>query len=150
MESRRDKVIQSALADPAPTASPVLDRPLTPTENEALALRQLFVPSCLASIVHETEVSRRGAKIYLGAFMCEAGDPADPVERILLEQLSLAHHRLAKLHVQADDAKSPESQKILNTAAARLLAEIRRMALAIRQYRQPVIGSTRDDAASRH
>jgi hypothetical protein len=48
------------------------------------------------------------------------------------------HHRLAKLHLQACSATSPEAVKIYNAACARLSGELRRMVLALRTYRSPV------------
>jgi hypothetical protein len=35
----------------------------------------------------------------------EAGDPKDPVERMLVEQLILAHHELGRLQFLAAEAK---------------------------------------------
>jgi hypothetical protein len=57
---------------------------------------------------------------------------------MLLEQLALAHQRVAKLHVQAEEAKSADTAKVYVTAAIRLTGELRRLALALRQYRDPL------------
>jgi hypothetical protein len=59
------------------------------------------------------------------------------VLRVLLEQLAMAHLRLAKLNVEASKAEGVELNKVLNSAAARLLSEIRKLALAIKTYREP-------------
>jgi len=61
----------------------------------------------------------------------------DPVEKMLVQQFTLAHHRLVQLHGQASDAQGLEAVKVFNAAAARLQGELRRLALAIRQYRMP-------------
>jgi hypothetical protein len=112
----------------------------TPKPNkavrEATIVRDYLFPTQLATLVGE-QFRWPGLRVFVNSIMNEAGNPADPVERMMLEQLIMAHQRLCKLHVQADAAKTPESQKVLNTAATRLMGEVRRMALSIRQYRQP-------------
>jgi hypothetical protein len=87
-------------------------------------------------------------RIYLDRFVREAGDPADPVERILLEQLALAHHALGRLHVRAGSREGVEEVQAYLAAIARLLAEVRRTALALKTYREPVAGKAADTAAS--
>ncbi len=42
-------------------------------------------------------------KVYLDRVMREAGNPTDPVERMLLEQLVQAHHVIGGLHVRTSD-----------------------------------------------
>jgi hypothetical protein len=64
-------------------------------------------------------------------------EATEPAERVMLEQLLLAHHRLASLHMKAEAATNIEHAKIYNACAARFMAEIRRMGLAIRQYKLP-------------
>lgn len=86
----------------------------------------------------QQNVDAPGAKVYFNSYLRDAGEPVDPVEKILLEQLLLAHHRLAQLHARAEGASGAEHLKILNGAASRLLSEVRRLALAIRQYRSPL------------
>lgn len=83
-------------------------------------------------------VTRSSAHAYVTQLIHDAGEPTDPVEQILLEQLMLAHHRLAQLHERASEATRPEAVRILNGAAARLLGELRRLALSIRLYRAPM------------
>jgi hypothetical protein len=57
---------------------------------------------------------------------------------MLLEQLALAHFRVGQLHAAAGGAQGAEAAKALNAAAARLLGEFRRTALALRAYRTRV------------
>jgi len=40
-------------------------------------------------------------ELYLTALLEQAGNPSDPIERMLIEQLALAHHNLGRLYVQA-------------------------------------------------
>src|SRR5271166_6000051 len=50
-------------------------------------------------------------KSYVDAFLKEAGAPTDPVERLLLEQLILAHHVVGRLHVRAGTSDNLEEIK---------------------------------------
>src|SRR5262249_40233525 len=75
-------------------------------------------------------VSVPGCQLYLGDLMRESGSPADPLERMLLEQLVLAHHTIGQLHVRAGTSQTAEAAGAYAGAAARLLAELRRTALA--------------------
>jgi hypothetical protein len=76
-------------------------------------------------------------EVYLAGYLRDAGDPGDPVERMLLEQLAWAHHVLGRLHVQAGSRDNAEEATALHAAAARLMGEFRRSALALKSYRQP-------------
>ena len=42
---------------------------------------------------------------YRDRLVTDAGNPADPIEVMLLEQLMLAHHNVGRLHVQAAAAR---------------------------------------------
>ncbi len=65
--------------------------------------------------------------------MEEAGShPIDPIERMLLEQLALAHFRIGQLHVRASEAQGLEAVRVYNSVAARMLGEFRRTVLALR------------------
>ena len=61
---------------------------------------------------------------HLAAFLAEAGSPADPVERLLLQQLHLAHHAAGRLHVRAGTSECPQAVIAFLGAAARLTAEL--------------------------
>ena len=110
--------------------------------KEAVAARDLITAASLSSVIGSQTVGATAARLYLSSFLRDAGNPSDPVERLLLEQFVLAHHRLARLHVQAADAKDPEHMRIINAVSIRLLGELRRLGLAIRQYRLPPSGKS--------
>jgi len=76
-------------------------------------------------------------KAYRDDLMRDAGNPADPIEVMLIEQLMMAHHNVGRLHMQAAAARDPEEARACNAAAVRLMAEFRRSALALRTYRVP-------------
>ena len=67
-----------------------------------------------------------------------AGAPSDPMEKMLIEQITLAHHRILTLHADAAQAEAPELIEVLNTAASKLTAEFRRLCLSLKEYRAPV------------
>lgn len=73
----------------------------------------------------------------MGQILAEARKTQDPIEAMLVEQLVLIHYRLARLHREAADARTIEQIKVYNAVATRLTAEFRRLALAVRAYRQP-------------
>jgi len=74
-------------------------------------------------------------RVFLEQLSKDAGSPTDPVERMILEQIALAHYRLGELYVKASAAAGNEATKILNAATARLLGEFRRTTLALASYR---------------
>jgi hypothetical protein len=71
---------------------------------------------------------------FLAQKMSEMGDPKDPIERMLIEQICLAHFRIGALHAAAANAQNMTGIKILNAATARMLGEMRRTALSLRAY----------------
>lgn len=97
-----------------------------------------FPASMAAAIPLSKEVGASGFKIYLDRLLKDAGNPTDPIERMMIEQLAMAHHRIAQLHVQTETADTVEGKKAYAAAAVRLTGEFRRLSLAIRQYRQPI------------
>jgi hypothetical protein len=78
-----------------------------------------------------------GYRIYLEQLIKDAGNPSDPVERMMLEQIVMAHHKVGGLYVEASRAGSASEADIYNTLAARLLAEFRKTVLALQAYRGP-------------
>jgi hypothetical protein len=71
-----------------------------------------------------------------------AGNPKDPVERMMVEQLVICHHNLGRIWLRGSLAKSVEEARVYHAAAAHLMAEYRRSALALRTYRAPVKENT--------
>jgi hypothetical protein len=82
-------------------------------------------------------------RVYLAGVMRDLGDPKDPIERMLIEQLCLAHFRVAQLHGAAGQANGLEGMKLLNTVAARMLGEMRRTALSLKAYRTTAVPTNR-------
>jgi hypothetical protein len=80
-------------------------------------------------------------ELYLKRIFKEAGDPKDPIERMMIEQLVLAHHKVGELYVRAESTKNPQEQAVYNAAAGDLLSGFRRTALALKRYRASVEGT---------
>ena len=104
--------------------------------HAAEVLREGVFPALMATALNLDQVFDAAAyRVYLAGVMRDLGDPADPVERVLVEQLVLAHFRVAQLHAAAGNAAGLEATKLLNGAAARLCGEVRRTALGLKAYR---------------
>jgi hypothetical protein len=74
-------------------------------------------------------------KIYRDRLIADCGAPEDPIEVMLVEQLALAHLNTGLLHSRAANATSIECATAYCSAAARLLGEFRRTALALAAYK---------------
>ncbi len=112
----------------------VLDR----VRRKAGIIRNLAFPAAMAaSVPIGKDVGGAAFKVFKDGLLREAGSPSDPVEIMLLEQLTMAHLRVGQLHAQVETAKSIEAAKVFSMAAVRLTGELRRLALALKQYREP-------------
>lgn len=142
VQQGRADLVTASVASPPSASSPKL----TPQQQVAMQkatregniVRSLAFPAAMASSVPMgKEVGASGFKLFLDGLTKDAGVTTDPVERMLVEQLALAHHRVAQLHAQAEQATEADLVKVYLTAAIRLTGELRRLALALRQYRDP-------------
>jgi hypothetical protein len=110
---------------------------LTP-EQKAESLRQRgaagYVYATGDGVVSLT-FDERTWKPYMDRFLKEAGDPADPVERMLQEQLAMANHAVVRLCVAAVGCQRLAEATAYMAGVPRLLAEFRRTALALESYR---------------
>lgn len=124
------------MAEPTHPTSGGLD-----AERQAEIIGQCHIASALHTILGlDKPIGPEGSKAYMQRFLAEAEALADPVERAMVEQLVLAHHRIATLHVAATRAQSPDDSEQYNRAARQLLAEFRRLAEALHRYRTPAQG----------
>ena len=135
---REDHALLQAYEEKERAAQPPPQPPIPP-EQQAAILRDGSAAAYLYGVtaaVLGRGVSVPGCQLYLGDIMHETGSAADPVEQMLLEQLSLAHHAIGHLHVRAGTSQTAEAAEAYAGAAARLLAEFRRTALALKAYRE--------------
>jgi hypothetical protein len=96
---------------------------------------QMFAALMADALGYDEPFDGQAAQAYLECLLEDAGNPRDPIERMMVEQLAVAHFRIAQLHVRAQKAQGVEAAKLYTAAAARLLGEFRRTALALRPYR---------------
>jgi hypothetical protein len=115
--------------------------------ESADVLRRVYVPASMADAVGNPRFDAGSFRAYLDRFIEDAGSPRDPVHRVLLEQVAIAHLRLGDLQAQALKAKQVEFIKAYSAAAARLLGEVRRTATALREY--PIQGRSPTSAGPR-
>jgi hypothetical protein len=69
--------------------------------------------------------------------IADCGDPDDPIEVMLIEQLMLAHFNTGRLHYRAATANQLDEARAYAGAAVNLASEFRRGALALKAYREP-------------
>jgi hypothetical protein len=106
------------------------------TAQAAQVLReQMFAALMADALGYNDPFDGPAAQAYLQHLLEDAGHPRDPIERMMVEQLAVAHFRIVQLHVRAQKAHGVEAAKLYNAAAARLLGEFRRTALGLRAYR---------------
>jgi hypothetical protein len=72
---------------------------------------------------------------YVEKWIQDAGDPTDPVERVMLESLLLTHHCAGQWATKASMATDPTIQAAFGCVATKLLAETRKSGMAIQEYR---------------
>jgi hypothetical protein len=124
-----------------PSAAEARHKARQRADQQAEALREIFIPACMASALAmgaETDgkLDNLTYRAYLDQFLRDSGNPRDAVERALVEQIAFANLRLAQLHLQSANCKSTEAAKVYHSATARLLGEFRRMTLTLQEYRQ--------------
>jgi len=110
-------------------------------QYQAGVIEATFAAGVLATVSSGSrlgaDVSPGAYKLYHDKILAESGPARDPIERMLTEQLLWCHHRIGNLHAAAATAKEPDLVSALNAAAVKLMAEFRRSALALREYKSP-------------
>ncbi len=139
---------------PAPQMPPEWRGPATPPPQRAEGARPQAVPASEHHAAHlqETsgsaylyctmsqvfrEVGPESYKLYLLKVLEDAGNPTDPIERMLIEQIVLAHHNTGRLHVRAASADHLEEARVYIGAAALMTGEFRRSVATLKSYREP-------------
>jgi hypothetical protein len=103
----------------------------------ANAIRRGLLPAMMATFIERLPGFGNvyAWRRYLDDLMRDAGDPRDPVEIMLLEQMNVCHLRAIQLQSQAAQAKGNEVFERYSTAAVRLATEVRKIALTLSTYR---------------
>ena len=108
------------------------------TASHALNLRDMAAAGWLYWITSTTlaeKINPDAFKLYRDIMLHEAGNPSDPIERMLIEQLALAHFSIGQLRIRSCSTESPKMAIAFADAATRLLGELRRCSLALEDYR---------------
>ena len=106
--------------------------------QQAIRLRDLFLPASLLAIVDSDLFDIPGAKCYVQEMMKTFGDPKDPIEFRMYGQFLLSNIRLMSLQaLAATAAKELDMVRFtaLNTAAVKSGAEQRQLFLALQKCR---------------
>jgi hypothetical protein len=74
-------------------------------------------------------------KAFLDSVLTAAGNPSDPIEIMLVQQLTWAHHHVGNLVSKAASATALQEVEVYNQALTRIMGESRRCSLALREYR---------------
>jgi hypothetical protein len=81
------------------------------------------------------DIDPQAFKIYRDKLLQDAGNPSDPLETMLLEQLALAHFNIGRLQMKSCSVENSKLAVAYSDAATRLLGEFRRCTLALEEFR---------------
>ena len=113
--------------------------PPRPSDLQARQLRETasscYLYGASAGVFPAVEAAAYTA--YLEQLLKDAGDPGDPIERMLVEQLAQAHHAVGRLYFKASNSETVDAAGVYLVAAARLMNEFRKSTLALKSYRTP-------------
>jgi hypothetical protein len=108
-------------------------------EQKATQLREV-VPAAYvygaAAGLFQDAIDLPSCQVYLQQLLQQAGNPSDPIARMILEQLAMAHHAIGRLHVRAATRTSLAEVVAYHGVLARLMGEFRKTSLALHGLRQ--------------
>jgi len=124
--------------DPGARVRSAVTGPPGLSEHQAAHLRNsdasMFMFASMGTVLAEVDVT--SYRIYRDRLLADYGNPKDPVIIMLVEQLALAHLNSGQLFYKASSASSVECAAAYLAATTRLMAELRRTALALPAYRE--------------
>jgi hypothetical protein len=74
-------------------------------------------------------------KRFRDRLLADAGNPSDPIEVMMIEQVVLAHMNIGRLQARSASSESVEAAKAYGTLATQLMGEFRRTCLALQMFR---------------
>jgi hypothetical protein len=107
-------------------------------EQKAANLRDVVPAAYLygaATGLFQDGIDVASCQAYLRALLRDAGDPADPIARMMIEQLAMAHHTIGRLHFRAATREGLAEIVAYHSALARLMSEFRKTSLALQGLR---------------
>lgn len=117
------------VSPPSPSA---VDDPLDKVE----LIAQTLSPTLLEAAVEVPQDHGADYFLYLGLLLKEAGNPTDPLHKMLVWQTALAHFRIGKLHTDAALAKDKATAEACCNAALGLTLELGKLVVALADYRE--------------
>jgi hypothetical protein len=87
-------------------------------------------------------------KTYRDRLVADCGNPTDPIEVMMIEQIALAHMSIGRLQFNSATAGSIEAARTYGAMATQLLGEFRRTALALKGYRTETQAGAFDEGLS--
>lgn len=131
--------------NPAP---PEPKPPVSPLRQSQFLLQQFF-PALMSLAVDFQDLEAEAFFRYLEHLVRESGNPTDPIERMMIEQIALAHFRIALLHSYAAGTADKDVVEVYTGSAVRLTGEFRRLVLALREYRDPAATTRKERSEDR-
>ena len=105
----------------------------------ASSLREMTGAAHLSEAVAKSLTDRipgEAFKIYRDRLIQDSGNPTDPIEVMLIEQIAMAHFHIGRLYLRACHTDNHKLATAYADAATRLLAEFRRCTLALEDFRE--------------
>jgi hypothetical protein len=130
---------QQQADEPSTDQDPLIEVPVAEVIKAQAATLQddaasICLAGCLGALVG-TKYFPESYATYRDNMLQQCGNPTDPLVKMQIEQLALAHHNVGLLHLRAAASKHPQAAAAFSAAAARLLGEFRRGILALEEYR---------------
>lgn len=111
--------------------------PSMTVDLQASVVKRGITPTALAMVLDmENMIGAAGCRVYLDEMIQESGNPSDPVEIMLLEQLSMCHQYSIQMQALSKKAEGIEAIELYLSGAAKLSSEFRKTALALKEYRK--------------
>jgi hypothetical protein len=129
--------LEPGIEAPAPPPLALNDPAAVATMNrQAAVLENALFPRQLISALGLGEgASLLAVRLFLIRFREEAGSPQDAIEKLLLDQLILAHLKVVELHALGAEATSLDFKALYSNSAARLLGVICQLVATLTTYR---------------
>lgn len=110
-----------------------------PSEHYAWLVKDVFAAFFLSNSMGTVSkvFDVRALELYRDNLLSDAGNPSDPIQIMMIEQLALAHLNIGRLHGEAATARDLNHAKAYGSLAIGLTGEFRRTALALKAYRTP-------------
>lgn len=104
--------------------------------QQASVLENAFFPlQVIKTLGIEQKASVLSVRIFLGRFRQQAGSSDDAVEKLLLDELCLAHLKSGELHALASASTNLEYKQLYLNSQSRLVGAICQLVSALTNYR---------------